>query len=297
MSPALSGVFAPLPTIFTSADGDVDAASLGSNVQRLMRSKLSGVLALGSNGEAGMLTEDESDRVVDVVRHAVPDQKILLVGVGRESTRGTIDAARRAAKLGASAVLVRPPSFFKAQMTPDALVAHFRAVADGSPVPVVLYNLPGAIGIVLTFGIVSTLSEHPNIAGMKETSPELDRLGQCVTLRNATFPVLSGWAPVVYPAVTSGASGGILAVANVLPDECAELVTHARQGRHAEALAIQRRITHLAQLVSTTYGVAGLKHALDVLGFKGGPVRAPLLPLSDRARDEVARALQPFRSH
>ena len=291
----LSGVFAPLPTTFDRASEDVDTRALASNVERLMTTGLAGVLALGSNGEAGMLTEEESDRVVDAVRRAVPRDKHLLVGVGREATRLTIDAAKRAAASGATAVLVRPPSFFKSQMTADALVSHFRAVADASPVPVLLYNLPGAIGIVLTFGMVSTLAEHPNIIGLKETSPELERLGQIVTLRKGTFQVFCGWAPVIYPALVAGAAGGILAVANVVPDECVALVEHTRAGRHAEALALQRRITHLAQLVSTVHGVAGLKHALDLHGSKGGPVRAPLLPLSDRASDEVARALSAFQ--
>jgi len=294
MSHPLSGVFPPLPTSFDS-NGDVDVRAITANVERLMTTGLAGILALGSNGEAAMLTEEEGDRVVEAVRRAVPDQRVLLVGVGRESTRGTIEAAKRAAALGATAVLVKPPSTYKSQMTADALVAHFRAVADGSPVPVLLYNLPGPTGIVLTVPIVSALAEHPNIAGMKETSPELERLGQCVTLRNGAFPVFSGWAPVVYPAVVAGAAGGILAVANVLPAECVALVEHARAGRHHEALALQRRLTHLAQLVSSVHGVPGLKHAMDLHGFKGGPVRAPLLPLADRARDEVARAIAAFQ--
>lgn len=295
MTVRFDGVFAPLPTTFDSA-GDVDTSAMTANVERLMTTGLAGVLALGSNGESAFLTEEEGDRVIEAVRRAVPDHKLLLAGVGRESTRGTIDAARRAAALGASAVLVKPPSFFKTQMTPDALIAHYRAVADGSPVPVLLYNMPGTVGIVLTLPIVSALAEHPNVAGMKETSPELDRLGQCVTLRGGTFPVFSGWAPVVYPAVAAGAAGGILAVANVLPQECVTLVEHARAGRHEDALAIQRRITHLAQLVSTVFGVPGLKHAMDLHGFRGGPVRAPLLPLSQRSREDVARALAPFQS-
>jgi 4-hydroxy-2-oxoglutarate aldolase len=181
-------------------------------------------------------------------------------------------------------------------MTPDALIAHFRAVADDSPVPVVLYNLPGPTGIVLTVPIVAALADHANVAGMKETSPELERLGQCVTLRNGTFPVFSGWAPVVYPAVVAGAAGGILAVANVLPNECVSLVEHARAGRHSEALSLQRRITHLAQLVSSVHGVPGLKKAMDMFGFNGGPVRGPLQPLAGRACDDLARAVSSFQS-
>jgi len=296
MSLALSGVFPPLPTTFDT-NGDVDVRAISANVDRLMTTGLAGVLALGSNGEAGLLTETEGDSVVEAVRRSVPDHRVMLVGVGRESTRATIDAAKRAAALGATAVLVRPPSYFKAQMTPDALITHFRAVADASPVPVLLYNLPGPTGIILTMPIVSTLADHPNVAGMKETSPELERLGQCVTLRNGAFPVFSGWAPVVYPAVVTGAAGGILAVANVLPNECVTLVQYARDGRHQEALVLQRRITQLAQLVSSVHGVPGLKYAMDVFGFSGGPVRAPLQPLTDRAREEVTRALAPFRRH
>src|SRR5262245_16615267 len=166
MTLALSGVFPPLPTTFDS-NGDVDSRAIVANVERLMTSGLAGVLALGSNGEAGLLTESEGDTVVEAVRSAVPDHRVLLVGVGRESTRGTIDAAKRAAALGATAVLVRPPSYFKTQMTADALIAHFRGVADASPVPVLLYNLPGPTGIVLTVPIVTALADHPNVAGMK----------------------------------------------------------------------------------------------------------------------------------
>ncbi len=177
-------------------------------------------------------------------------------------------------------------------MTPDALIEHFRRVADGSPVPVLLYNLP-ATGVVLTYPVVAALAEHPNVVGMKETSPELERLGQFTAIGGG-FAVLSGWAPVIYPAVTIGAAGGILAVANVLPDRCVELYEHARAGRHAEALAVQREITPLAQLVSSVHGIAGLKAALDLLGFHGGPPRPPIQPVSDRARADIARALAAF---
>lgn len=191
-------------------------------------------------------------------------------------------------------MLVRTPSYFKSQMTADALVAHFRAVADASPVPVLLYNLPGVTGITLTVPIVAALADHPNIVGMKETSPELERLGQCVQLRDRTFAVLCGWAPVAYPALASGAAGAILAVANVLPAECVSLFELARTGRHAEALALQQRLTPIAQLVTSVYGVAGLKLALEMRGFHGGPVRGPLQPAPAQARDAIARALAEF---
>jgi 4-hydroxy-2-oxoglutarate aldolase len=286
----MHGVIPPIPTTF-DADGHVDPIAIRANVARWMTTGLAGVLALGSNGEASLLDEDESDRVVAAAREAVPADRVLLVGTGRESTPATIRATRRAAGLGADAVLVRTPSYYKAQMTPEALLAHFRHVADASPVPVLLYNLPGVTGVVLTPALVAALAEHPNIRGIKETSPDLERLGQFTALRTDRFAVFCGWAPVVYAALASGAAGAILAVANVLPDECVALYDHVRHGRHQEALGVQRRITPLAQLVTTGYGIAGLKAALGAAGYHGGAVRPPLLPLSARGRDEILAAM------
>ena len=256
-----------------------------------MGTRLRGILALGSNGEAGLLDEAEADLVVGATREAMPADRLLIVGTGRESTRATISATKRAAALGAGAVLVRSPSFFKGQMTPPVLIDYYTAVADASPVPVLLYNLPGATGVTLGWPVVSQLAEHPNIVGMKETSPELERLGQFVTLREGRFSVLCGWAPVAYPALVSGAAGAILAIANVLPDECVALYDHVVAGRHAEARLAQRQMTTLAQLVTTAHGVPGLKAALEMVGYEGGPVRAPLRAVPPGARDEIARAV------
>lgn len=287
---SLRGILPPIPTTF-DASGQVDRAGIADNVRRWASTGLSGVLALGSNGEASLLDEDESDVVLNVVREALPSGRVLLAGVGRESTRATIAAAKRASHSGADAVLVRPPSAFKSQMTPDALVAHFTAVADASPVPILLYNLPSPTGITLTVPIVARLAEHPNVIGMKETSPELERLGQFVALRPESFFVLCGWAPVVYPALVSGAAGAVLAVANVVPEICVSLYEHVAAGRHNAALSLQRDLTPLAQLVTSVHGIAGLKVALDVAGYHGGAVRPPLLPVPAKAREEIAAAL------
>jgi 4-hydroxy-2-oxoglutarate aldolase len=159
---------------------------------------------------------------------------------------------------------------------------------------VLLYNLPGVTGISLTVPIVAKLAEHPNIPGMKETSNDLERLGQFTALAPDRFRVFIGWAPVVYPALVSGATGGILAVANVLPDACVALYSHVRSGRHTDALALQHRLTPIAQLVTSVHGVAGLKAAMEQVGHYGGPVRAPLLAASDKARHDVEQALRAF---
>ncbi len=292
----LHGVFPPVPTPFDPVTGNVKLPALSDNIGRLLRAPVAGVLVLGSNGEAGLLDEGEADDVVLAARAVVPAGRTLLVGAGRESTRATIAACARAATNGADSVLVRAPSFFKAQMTHDALVAHYRAVADASPVPVMLYNVPGMAGFSLTVPMVRALAAHPNVIGIKETSNDLERLGQCAAIAGTGFDVLVGWAPVAHAAAVAGARGAIIAVANVLPDVCAQLWGYAIEGRHAEALGLQRRITTLAQLVSSVHGVAGLKCALDLAGAYGGPVRAPLLPVSATVADDIRSALAQWQS-
>ena len=284
-----------MPTVFDAA-GDLDTRAMRFNVERWTRTDLIGVLALGSNGEATTLDEDESERVVAIVREALPSGRTLLAGTGRESTRQTIAASRRAAAAGADAVLVRTPFFFKQQMTNDALTLHFTAVADASPVPVVLYNMPHNTGVILTPSVVNTLAQHSNIIGIKETSVELERLGQFVAAAPDGFTVLCGAAPVIYPALVSGARGGILAAANVVPEIFTALRTHALAGRHAEALALQQQVTRFAQLVTSVYSVAGLKAAMDMAGYRGGIPRAPMAPLSAAGAAEIGAALERLSS-
>lgn len=283
-----------MPTPFHPATGDLDLAALRTQLTRLTAAPLAGALVLGSNAEAGLLDEDEADAIVETARSVVPTDRVLIVGTGRESTRATIAACRRASERGADVVLVRAPSFFKSQMTGEALTAHYQAVADASPAPVMLYNVPGMAGFSLPLSMVRTLAAHSNVIGMKETSNDLERHAQFVMV-NPTFAVLSGWAPVAYPAWMMGAKGAIIAVANILPDQCATLWAHAQAGRHDEARALQHRLLPIAQLVSSIHGVAGLKCALDHLGFPGGPVRSPLLPVTPLVSADIRAALEGWR--
>lgn len=291
MTVRLNGIFPPMPTVFDAA-GRVDTRAIRANVRYWMTTDLAGVLALGSNGEAPMLDDDESVTIVEAARAEMPAGRTLLAGTGRESTPQTIEASRRAASAGADAVLVRTPMFFKGAMTPDALTGHFRAVADASPVPVLLYNMPGVTGVTLTPALVQTLARHPNIVGIKETSVELERLGQFAASAPAGFTVLCGAAPVIYPALVSGAGGGILAAACVTPDLCTRIFSLTLAGKHAEALALQRQLTPFARLVTSVHGIAGLKAAMDIAGHHGGVPRLPMQPLADSARSEIAAALK-----
>ena len=261
-------------------DGDVDPAAIRFNIERWLRAGCGGIVALGSNGEAPLLDEAESDRVVAAAREAVPGDRTLVAGTGRESTRGTIDASRRAAALGADAVLVRTPSYFKGRMTHDALVAHYTAVADACPVPVLLYNYPAVTGVNLAPETVSVLARHPNIAGIKETGSDTAQLAAFAAAGGTGFRVIAGSAPTFYPSLCVGAAGGILAVACVVPELCVQLFEHYRAGRHEAARELQQRLTPLARLVTTTHGVPGLKAALDLAGYIGGAPRPPLQPVS-----------------
>lgn len=286
----LDGVFAPLPTPFDE-QGGLDEHRLRAALPRWIASPLTGFVMLGTNGEAGLLTDDEASRVVDVARALVPRDRCFIVGTARESTVHTIAACRTAAALGADAVLVRTPCFFKAQMTGAALERHYRAVADASHVPVLLYNFTAATGVNLAPDVVASLAEHPNIGGMKESGSDIAQIADLVSLTPAGFPVLAGSASTFHAALCAGVSGGVLALAGLTPHPCVHLFELARAGQYDEARALQRRLLPLARLISTGWGVAGLKAALALTGIDVGYPRAPLGPAPEGAMVALRDAL------
>jgi 4-hydroxy-2-oxoglutarate aldolase len=273
-----AGILTPIVTPFAS--GALDERGLTTNVERWARTSLAGLVVLGSNGEAAQLDDDEADAAVAAVRASLPPGKWLLAGTGRESTRATIAATRRAAALGVDAVLVRTPSFFKPQMTTEVFVRHYTAVADASPVPVLLYNVSMFTGVNLSAEAVERLATHPNIVGMKESGSDIGLLAEYVARTPDDFTVLAGSATTLVHALAAGCDGAILALAAILPDECRTLADLVAGGRLSEARSLQRRLMPIARSVGSTYGVAGLKAALDALGYAGGEPRPPLLPVS-----------------
>lgn len=285
----MQGVFPPIPTPFDR--DEIDLAGLRSNIERWMRTDLDGIVVLGSNGEAPYLDEDESDRVVAAAREYVPSDRLLIAGTGRESTRATVSATCRAADLGADAVLVRTPSFFKSRMTNEALVRHYTAVADESPVPLVLYNFTDVTGVNLQPAAVARLSEHRNIAGVKDANGDIAQVAELVSSTPASFHVLVGSAQTFYASLCVGAVGGILALACVVPELCVRLYRLLKDGRHADALALQRRLMPLARSIGSLYGVPGLKAAMDLAGYCGGDPRPPLAPPPPVAVEEIGSQL------
>lgn len=278
---SLRGIFPPIATPFKNDEIDLDG--MRTNVTKWMKTGLAGVLVLGSNGEAPMLDADESFRVAAAAREEVPSGRTMIVGAGEESTHATIAAVKRAAAAGADIVLVRTPSYFKSQMTTDLFVRHFTAVADASPVPVLPYNVPVFTGVNMAAEAVATLALHPNIPGVKDSSGNLTQIADIAAATSADFCVLVGSAPTLYPSLCVGAAGGIVGAACVIPDLMVELYELGMAGRHAEALALQRRITPIAKSVTTTYGAGGLKAAMEMVGYVGGVPRRPLAPASPQA--------------
>lgn len=281
-----SGIFTPIVTPF-NADDTLDRTGLERNVAKWMQTSLRGLVVLGSNGEAAQLDDDECDRIVDVVRAHMPSDRPLIAGTGRESTRATIAATRRAAAAGVDAVLVRTPSFFKSQMTTDIFVRHYTEVAEASPVPVLLYNVSMFTGVNLLPDAVEILARHPNIVGIKESGSDIAQIADFVGRTPDEFTVLAGSATTLVHALCAGCDGAILALASLVPDSCVELVTLVRDRRLDEARALQRRLLPIAKSVGGTYGVPGLKAALHLLGFAGGPPRPPLRPAASSVIDII----------
>jgi 4-hydroxy-2-oxoglutarate aldolase len=287
----LTGVFAPLTTPFAD-DDRLDVHRLRAAIAWWLASPLTGFVVLGSTGEAVLMDDDECDRVVDEARSLVPRQRPFIVGVGRESTQATNRAAKRAADLGADAVLVRTPGFFKSQMTGDAFMRYYTAVADASPVPVLLYNFTALTGVNLLPATVAHLARHKNIVGMKESGSDISQVADLVASTPEAFSVLAGSGSTFFPALCAGASGGILALAALLPEPCVRLFELTRNKQYEAAGALQQRLMPIARL-SSTYSVPGLKAALNLVGCDVGRPRSPLAPVRETAvialKDALAR--------
>jgi 4-hydroxy-2-oxoglutarate aldolase len=285
----LAGILPPLVTPF-GADGGVDLAAFEANLESYSSSDLGGYLVLGSNGEAAALEEEEKLALVRSARR-LSGSRLLLAGTGLESTRSTIAFTRRVADLGADAALVLTPHYYKAQMSHEALRRYYESVADASSIPVLLYSVPSFTGLPFPPSLAAVLAAHQNIAGMKESSGDLGLLGRIISSVPTAFAVACGSAPVVYPALCLGAVAGILAVACCAPGPCVDLYRAFLAGDHARARRLQAALLPLAVAVTATWGVAGLKAAMDAAGLRGGEVRAPLLPVPASARQELAATL------
>ena len=280
----------PLTTPFDPAGGDIAPVHLRDNARALLDAGVDGLVPAGSTGEAALLAEDEYRDLVGWLRDVVPDEKWLIAGAGRESTRGTVAACRAAQERGADAVLVRPPAYYGSSLAPAALTDHFRRIADESPLPVLLYNIPKYTHVSIGDGVVAALTDHENVWGAKDSSGDLKNFA---AYREAApgWTMLVGSGALYYAALEMGGMGSIAAVANFAAEPTVAVGARFRAGDKVAAGAAQEVVAPLHKAIVSGMGVPGVKAAMDAVGLTGGPPRPPLKPVGAREREDVLRLL------
>jgi dihydrodipicolinate synthase/N-acetylneuraminate lyase len=291
----LKGILLPTTTPF-DRDGQTLMADIASNIKEWTASGVIGFVVLGSTGERVHLDEREYIDTIEASRAAMASDSVLIAGAGQQSTIGTIKEIKQAARAGVDAVLVITPYFYRPAMTQETLISYYTAVADESPVPVLLYSMPPLTGIKIEPETVARLSEHANIMGVKDSSNDVAGFRKTVELCAPNFAVMTGNGTVLFDALRAGATGGILAVGCVVPDVCVEIFRAFGAGDEEHAATLQSKLTPLATAVTTRFGIGGLKAALDLAGYRGGYVRAPLRAPDDAARAEIKELLSQLAS-
>jgi len=298
--PMIKGLFPPIPTPFDEG-GELDTEALAENMAWWNGFDLSGFVVLGSNGEAAHLGEAEKLQLIETARACIPDDRTLITGTGLQSTLSTIRLTQAAASAGSDYALVLPPFYYRALMTDDVLDRHYRAIADSSPIPVILYNMPACTGIDLSVELVVRLSRHDNIRGLKDSSGNIAKIGSIYGELGDSFSILAGSGSFLLPALSVGAVGGVLALANIAPEECIQIHRFVASGDLRRATQLQVRLIPSNDAITRRWGVPGLKAAMEMLGLHGGSVRGPLRSLTDAARAQLrstlleARILRPAK--
>jgi 4-hydroxy-2-oxoglutarate aldolase len=290
MKPTLSGIYPALTTPFEG--GEISLAGLKSNMEKYEKFDFSGYVVLGSTGEGILMNDVEGLKAIEVVRSTASPGKIVIAGTGTDSTRPTIEFTDKAADAGAQFALVVTPFYYKAQMTAQALEAYYLEVVEESKIPVILYNVPKFTGLDIPLQSIVSLSRHPNIVGLKDSSGNVSFLGEVLKACPQDFNVLQGSGSALYASLALGARGGILALADMAPGESVEIYQLAKEGEWEKAREIQLRVITVNQRIVGNYGVPGIKCALDLLGYFGGDPRPPLRPVSSEVKDSIRQILK-----
>ena len=290
MEKKIRGIFAALVTPFIGETLSIE--KFKDNIQKYNASALAGYVVLGSTGECVSLSDEESARLVRAAKKSAAKGKKVIAGTAHESTKLTVEFTNAMADLGIDAALVRPPSYYKSRMSRDALKMHYLTLADESRVPLIIYNIPQNTGISLDSRLIMELSSHPNIIGLKESAGNLSFLGEVVSKVPDGFSYLLGSGNVILPGLVMGACGAILAVANAAPDICLEIYQLYQKNKIEAAVKLQQDLIPLNKAIMETYGIPGLKYALEVQGYCGGPCRLPLLPIEEKGKTELRGLLK-----
>jgi 4-hydroxy-2-oxoglutarate aldolase len=287
----IRGVIPPIATPF-DADGNVSTEHLAGNLTRLVETGLHGFVVLGSNGEYPMLSKEEKIQVLRAARQVIPSDRLMIAGTGADSTREALDLTKRAADLGADFALIVTPHYFRPQMNAAALTQHYLTLADASPIPIMIYNVPVYTNVEIDAGTVVELAKHENIVGMKDSSATFAKMGEVIRFAPAHFATLVGTGAALFPALCIGAKGVVPALGNIAPRECVQIYDLFQQGRMEQARNLQLRMIRPNAAVTSKYGVPGLKAAMDELGYYGGQPRSPLQPLGEGERSKIREILR-----
>ncbi len=290
MTKQVRGVVPPIPTPF-DADGNFAADALRANLTRWVASGVHGFVVLGSNGEYPMLSKEEKCSVLETARAVIPPDRLMIAGTGADSTRETIDMTQRAASIGADVALLVTPHYFRPQMTAAAWLQHYRAVADASPIPIMIYNVPAYTTVEIEAATVIELSRHGNIVGMKDSSANVAKMGEVIRFAPPEFAVMVGTGSAIFAALSIGAKGVVPALGNIAARECLAIYNGFFGGNMDEARDLQLRMIRPNGAITAKWGVPGLKAALEELGYYGGLPRAPLMPLGDAERTKLREIL------
>jgi 4-hydroxy-2-oxoglutarate aldolase len=289
----VSGIFSALTTPYHE-DGFVALDHFKANLARYNKTRLAGYVVLGSTGESVLLSAAEADSLVVAGKEAAAPGKLLIAGTGAESTAETIARTKRAAALGYDVALVKTPYYYKPAYRAETYLRHYRAVADSSPIPILLYSVPIFTGITLETPEIVALAQHPNVIGIKDSSGAIQRVVEVAAQAPKEFRILTGSAGVLHPALVSGAKGAILALASALPEKCVELFELFQSGQHAAAQTLQQHLALASKAIVSEGGIAGVKYAMDLRGYHGGLPRLPLLPLADVKKAHIAQVVSQF---
>jgi 4-hydroxy-2-oxoglutarate aldolase len=290
----LSGIYPALTTPY-DAEGNFSATDFKHNLHKYNQTDLAGYVVLGSTGESVLLADKEAEAILATAIEAAGPGKRMLAGTGAESTAETIARTKRAAGMGYHAALVKTPYYYKPVYKPEVYFAHYRAVADASPIPILLYSVPQFTGVSLETPEIVALAEHPNIIGMKDSSGIVQRTVE-VLAAATNFQMLTGSASVIFPSLSAGASGAILALGSAFPEKCLAVYQLYRQKMYDQARELQGKLALASKKVVSECGIPGVKFVMDLRGYRGGIPRLPLLPLSDQAKltlSKVAASLEP----
>ena len=291
MNKKVRGIFAPIATAF-DASGEVDYSTFAENTVAFGATKLSGLVVLGSNGEFTLLSHEEKVKLVETAKNHLPAEKMVIAGTGCESFRETLQLTKECAAVGADVALVVTPNYYKKDMNEAALGNFYTMLADASPIPVMIYNMPGNSGVNVPSSLTLKLAAHPNITGIKDSGGNIVQISEVLAKAPEGFSVFAGSGSYLLATLLLGGVGGTLAVANVVPDYCAEIQENFEKGDLEKARKMQLALLPLNAAVTSRFGIGGMKAAMDMVGFKGGLPRLPILPAGEETRKEIARILR-----